>query len=149
MYVTHPVFPQESWRKFTDPQLNIANFWITDSIPHAHEIVNHFPFKLITLAQSLVDSLLSFDILKYTQRFSFITRRKRISRDVGMMNFLTSTETRKTKVQKQESLNYKHLHYVSLNVLHTQSTKCNETICLSVNVLVCMTRLVKYYNYSN
>ena len=67
MYVTHPVFPEQSWKKFTEPELNVANFWITDSIPHAREIVNHPPFKVISLAQSLVDSLLSFDILKYTQ----------------------------------------------------------------------------------
>ncbi len=67
MFVTHPVFPKESWRKFTESDLNIANFWITDSIPHANDLIKHSPFKLITLSDSIVDSLLSFDILKYTQ----------------------------------------------------------------------------------
>ena len=66
MYVTHAVFPNKSWRKFTaeDSDLGLSNFWITDSIPHAIDICQHKPFKLLSLAQDLVDALLAYDLLK-------------------------------------------------------------------------------------
>ncbi|CAK8680056.1 unnamed protein product [Clavelina lepadiformis] len=61
-YVTHPVFPQDSWKKFThngclENLVKLDTFWITDSIPHANEISNHQPFKLLSLAWSVHDVL--------------------------------------------------------------------------------------------
>ena len=61
-YVTHAVFPNESWRKFTEPELNVRNFWITDSIPHSHQIGQHPPFKLLSLADVIVDVLWGYDL---------------------------------------------------------------------------------------
>lgn len=65
LFVTHPVFPERSWEKFTskDP-VPFSNFWITDSIPHALEISEHKPFKLLSLAEAIVDSLLTLDLQK-------------------------------------------------------------------------------------
>lgn len=64
MFVTHAVFPNKAYEKFKDVSLGIKNFWITDSLPQAYEIVQHEPFKLISLGESVVDSLLTYDILK-------------------------------------------------------------------------------------
>ncbi|KAI0219224.1 Ribose-phosphate pyrophosphokinase 4 [Lamellibrachia satsuma] len=61
-YVTHAVFPNESWKKFTDPTLDVENFWITDSIPHSHQISQHAPFKLLSLADVIVDILWGYDL---------------------------------------------------------------------------------------
>lgn len=61
-YVTHAVFPNESWKKFIEPELNVQNFWITDSIPHAHQIGQHAPFKLLSLADVIVDVLWGYDL---------------------------------------------------------------------------------------
>lgn len=65
IFVTHPVFPGQSWKRFTpeSSQLEFANFWITDSIPHALEIVKHPPFKLISLCSMIADSLLHYDLV--------------------------------------------------------------------------------------
>lgn len=67
-YVTHAVFPNDSWRKFltsatedkTTPKLD--NFWITDSIPHARDIAKHRPFALLSLAPVIADVLLGYDL---------------------------------------------------------------------------------------
>lgn len=64
LFVTHAVFPEKSWEQFTTSDLQFANFWITDSIPHANEISEHKPFKLLSLAEAIVDALLSFDLLQ-------------------------------------------------------------------------------------
>ncbi|XP_071854386.1 uncharacterized protein [Apostichopus japonicus] len=68
-YVTHAVFPQESWKSFTtafkepsDPDFRY--FWITDSIPHAKDICNHPPFKLISLCDMISEALLGYDLLQ-------------------------------------------------------------------------------------
>ena len=67
MYVTHAVFPKKSWEAFTNTSnaigVDIANFWITDSIPHALEISNEPPFQLIPLYDVIADSLLGYDLL--------------------------------------------------------------------------------------
>ncbi len=66
VFVTHPVFPKESWKKFMprdESQVQFANFWITDSIPHALEIVKNPPFKLISLCSVIADSLLGYDLV--------------------------------------------------------------------------------------
>ena len=67
LFVTHAVFPQESWRRFTEPGAEFANFWITDSIPHAVSIAQNTPFKLLSLCDSIADSLLGYDLLSCNQ----------------------------------------------------------------------------------
>ena len=67
LFVTHPVFPQESWKRFTEPGAEFANFWITDSIPHAVSIAQNTPFKLLSLCDSIADSLLGYDLLSCNQ----------------------------------------------------------------------------------
>ncbi|XP_072022518.1 uncharacterized protein [Amphiura filiformis] len=65
-YVTHAVFPQESWKAFTDKsKIDMKYFWITDSIPHATEIANHKPFKLLSLCDAISDALLGYDLVSY------------------------------------------------------------------------------------
>jgi phosphoribosylpyrophosphate synthetase len=66
-YVTHPVFPNDSWKQFlhsegTDSGVKFQNFWITDSIPHAVEIAKHHPFRLLSLGSVIADALLSYDL---------------------------------------------------------------------------------------
>ena len=62
-YVTHPVFPGESWRKFTTSEgVAIESFWITDSVPHAIEIAQHAPFKLLSLSTAIASILLGYDL---------------------------------------------------------------------------------------
>jgi len=62
-YVTHAVFPKESWRQFTDvAKTNIQTFWITDSLPHAREIATNAPFRLLPLAPVIAEILLGFDL---------------------------------------------------------------------------------------
>jgi len=63
--VTHAVFPNNSWRKFTDDEgreVLLENFWITDSIPHARQIAQRRPFKLLSLAPLIADSLTGFEL---------------------------------------------------------------------------------------
>ncbi|RUS77199.1 hypothetical protein EGW08_015026 [Elysia chlorotica] len=66
-YVTHAVFPNQSWKKFTHTvegaQPAFANFWITDSLPHAPEICAHEPFKLLSLSTVIAENLLGFDLM--------------------------------------------------------------------------------------
>ena len=64
-YVTHPVFPKQSWRKFTEGHLDpkFDNFWITNSIPHAEEIAQQPPFKLLSLRDIIAENLLGFDLI--------------------------------------------------------------------------------------
>ena len=58
LYVTHAVFPEQSWERFTnDKEVDINTFWITDSLPHAIEIAQHLPFKLISLSEAIADSI--------------------------------------------------------------------------------------------
>ncbi len=48
-YVTHGVFPQESWRKFIGS--GFENFWITDSCPKtAQAVKGQKPFTVLSLA---------------------------------------------------------------------------------------------------
>ncbi|MBT7370612.1 MAG: ribose-phosphate diphosphokinase [Gammaproteobacteria bacterium] len=51
-FVTHAVFPQESWKHFVKDKLD--NFWITDSCPDTVRAINHVhPFKLLPLADTI------------------------------------------------------------------------------------------------
>ena len=62
-FVTHAVFPTESWKKFTDNSL-LDKFYITDSIPHATEIGKHSPFHVLSIGGILADILLNYDVLQ-------------------------------------------------------------------------------------
>ncbi|XP_033123350.1 ribose-phosphate pyrophosphokinase 4-like isoform X2 [Anneissia japonica] len=65
-FVTHAVFPKDSWKSFTTSKSKVPfkYFWITDSIPHAVEIAKHAPFKLLSLCDSISHCLLGFDLLQ-------------------------------------------------------------------------------------
>lgn len=63
-YVTHAVFPRDSWKLFTDCEVSFDKFYITDSIPHATSIAQHSPFKLLSLCDSISEALLGFDLLQ-------------------------------------------------------------------------------------
>lgn len=52
-FVTHAVFPLESWKKFTMENSLFEKFYITDSVPHASEIAKHSPFVLLSLSKIL------------------------------------------------------------------------------------------------
>ena len=68
LYVTHAVFPQESWRKFIDnEEVEFANFWITDSIPSARDLNGRGPFRVISISDVIADSLLGYDLLNCNQ----------------------------------------------------------------------------------
>lgn len=69
IFVTHAVFPQESWKKFTTGtcEIDFTYFWITDSIPHAVEIAENKPFELISLSESISECLFGYDLLSHTQ----------------------------------------------------------------------------------
>lgn len=60
-YVTHGVFPKQSWRKFLPSECGnlFEYFWITDSIPTtAREVENCPPFEILSIADT-VSSLLA------------------------------------------------------------------------------------------
>jgi len=40
-----------------DRSSSLDTFWITDSLPHASELSKHKPFKLLSLAESIVEAL--------------------------------------------------------------------------------------------
>ncbi|KAL8610658.1 hypothetical protein ACOMHN_047227 [Nucella lapillus] len=61
-YVTHPVFPKQSWRNFLDCTPKFENFWITDSIPHAAEIGRSEPFRMLSLCDVISEALLGHDL---------------------------------------------------------------------------------------
>lgn len=58
IFVTHGVFPEKSWERFVQSEVEFSNIWVTDSIPHANEIVQNKPFKLLSLSEAIVDALL-------------------------------------------------------------------------------------------
>ena len=62
-YVTHAVFPKQSWKNFVDCTPKFETFWITDSIPHAVEISQTAPFRLLSLCDSISESLLGYDLM--------------------------------------------------------------------------------------
>ena len=63
-YVTHAVFPQDSWKKFTNCDVKFDKFYITNSLPWAKEIANNPPFILLSLCDVLSKTLLGFDLLQ-------------------------------------------------------------------------------------
>eukprot|EP01087_Luapelamoeba_hula_P011695 TRINITY_DN3213_c0_g1_i2.p1 TRINITY_DN3213_c0_g1~~TRINITY_DN3213_c0_g1_i2.p1 ORF type:complete len:306 (-),score=29.08 TRINITY_DN3213_c0_g1_i2:100-1017(-) len=65
-FITHAVFPQESWKKFTQPKSTprFRKIYITDTCPEsARTLASLPPFELLSLAPSLYDN-----IQKYTHR---------------------------------------------------------------------------------
>lgn len=51
-YVTHAVFPQDAWRKFT--QAGFEHFWVTDSVPRqAAVLAAQPPFEVLSLATAI------------------------------------------------------------------------------------------------
>jgi len=63
----HAVFSEDLWKKFTGTETEFANFWTTDSIPHAVSIAQNKPFKLLSLCDIVADSLLGYDLLSCNQ----------------------------------------------------------------------------------
>jgi phosphoribosylpyrophosphate synthetase len=60
-YVTHGVFPNSSWKKFTEPSdasERFEHFFITDSCPLTVDAVNgQSPFRVMSLAGSIARAL--------------------------------------------------------------------------------------------
>ncbi|XLS43767.1 hypothetical protein HN51_000632 [Arachis hypogaea] len=62
-YVTHGVFPNKSWERFTHKKNRVldnafAYFWITDSCPlTVKDIANKAPFEVLSLAGSIANAL--------------------------------------------------------------------------------------------
>ncbi|XP_041008608.1 ribose-phosphate pyrophosphokinase 4-like isoform X2 [Juglans microcarpa x Juglans regia] len=61
-YVTHGVFPNRSWERFTHKnersEKAFAYFWMTDSCPRTVKaIANKAPFEVLSLAGSIADAL--------------------------------------------------------------------------------------------
>lgn len=57
-YVTHGVFPGDSWERFTGPEF--AHFWTTDSCPlTAARITGKGPFEVLSLDRDISDKVLS------------------------------------------------------------------------------------------
>ena len=65
VFVTHPVFPQDSWKKFLSGQSEVtfAKFWVTDSLPLAKQLEGNPPFHVLSLCDVIAESLLSYDLL--------------------------------------------------------------------------------------
>ncbi|XP_072977517.1 ribose-phosphate pyrophosphokinase 4-like [Typha angustifolia] len=62
-YVTHGIFPNQSWERFqydngVGPEHGMSNFWITDSCPlTVKEVQNRPPFEVLSLAGSISAAL--------------------------------------------------------------------------------------------
>ncbi len=60
-YVTHGVFPNESWRRFTKCNGTadaFKYFWMTDSCPRTVQAVQgQAPYEIISLAQPIMAAL--------------------------------------------------------------------------------------------
>eukprot|EP00397_Hematodinium_sp_SG-2012_P027751 GEMP01029177.1.p1 GENE.GEMP01029177.1~~GEMP01029177.1.p1 ORF type:complete len:394 (+),score=76.17 GEMP01029177.1:118-1299(+) len=54
-YVTHAIFPNESWRKFVKAHEEglISHFWITDTLPTVSETEGVEPFEILSIAPLL------------------------------------------------------------------------------------------------
>jgi ribose-phosphate pyrophosphokinase len=54
-YVTHGVFPAESWKRFLDAGLD--RFWVTDSCPGTAELQGRGPFEVLSLDRAIAKIL--------------------------------------------------------------------------------------------
>ena len=61
-YVTHAVFPKESWKKFTEPKgVPFNKFYITNFCPDTAEVLkDKAPFEVLSLADTITDVLLKY-----------------------------------------------------------------------------------------
>jgi len=62
-FVTHAVFPQESWKKFTSlsPESRFTHFYTTDSCPSVAKIIkDQEPFRVLSLGPSIIDQITQF-----------------------------------------------------------------------------------------
>lgn len=63
-YVTHAVFPEESWRRFAKEAgtpTGFKHFYVTDSCPTtADALHDQKPFHVLSLAQSLLDAIQTY-----------------------------------------------------------------------------------------
>lgn len=63
VYVTHGVFPQDSWKRFhydngAGPHFGLANFWISDSCPITVKAVEgRRPFEILSLSGPILSAL--------------------------------------------------------------------------------------------
>lgn len=64
-FVTHAVFPKDSWKNFTGSDTLFSHFYITDSIPHGSEIAKNAPFELLSLAGILSQILFEYNIIRH------------------------------------------------------------------------------------
>eukprot|EP01135_Chromosphaera_perkinsii_P009018 Nk52_evm36s1569 gene=Nk52_evmTU36s1569 len=67
IYVTHAVFPQESWKRFIPENLEpghaIKHFWMTDSHPLSKEMLAYSPpFEVLSLAEQISSVLGMYDL---------------------------------------------------------------------------------------
>ncbi len=58
-FVTHAVFEQAAWKKFTKEGLGITTFYITNTHPMASELKDVKPFKVLSVAPLLMPILLN------------------------------------------------------------------------------------------
>jgi ribose-phosphate pyrophosphokinase len=65
VFVTHPVFPEDSWKNFLpgESEVLFAKFWVTDSLPRAKDLEGKPPFHVLSLCDVIADSLLGYDLL--------------------------------------------------------------------------------------
>jgi ribose-phosphate pyrophosphokinase len=63
-FVTHAVFPLESWRRFTDPkegEVPFTHFYTTNSCPEVAEVIkDKRPFHILSLAESIAEAILRY-----------------------------------------------------------------------------------------
>jgi len=61
-FVTHAVFPQESWKRFTvDGPNQFSHFYVTDSCPEVTSIIaDKKPFTALSLANSIARNILKY-----------------------------------------------------------------------------------------
>jgi len=61
-YVTHAVFPQDSWKKFTENKPDqFSAFYITDSCPEMAKLLKDKPpFRVLTLSASIAKNILKY-----------------------------------------------------------------------------------------
>lgn len=60
-FVTHAIFPLESWKRFTydsEDSQSFSRFYTTDSCPQVTDIIKeHTPFEILSLGKSIYDCL--------------------------------------------------------------------------------------------
>lgn len=58
-FVTHAIFPLESWKRFTcEESQSFSHFYTTDSCPQVTNIIKeHKPFEILSLSKSIYDCL--------------------------------------------------------------------------------------------